>query len=463
MFSLAFAISSSLISTRCFTIYKNIEKSGKSKFQHFRIFTVKPELPRGMRDLSHQDMQNLEYVRTKFYDTIDCFNFNIIEPSPLESLSTLEAKSGKSIINEIYNFKDKAGRDIALRYDLTVGITRFAVGKRELRIPIKLANFGGVFRYDEPQAGRYRYFHQWDIEVYDNFNPDTEAEVIEFVSNFFSKLDLDVTIEINDRRIIEEYLKTKYGIIDENSIGDLFRAIDKVPKKGIKQVCAEYKDIFDTTILEDILEICSFAGNIEELVSHEKIKVLQSITHLQNLFLSLDFRNISNKKVNLGIVRGLDYYSGIVFEVFDKDSNIGSLLGGGRYDKLPSIFDRPDLGAVGAAGGVERIILALQYHKKLPSKYKKIVYIANSSESVRNQTVSIISNLRKNGFATEYDISNRSLKKQLYDASSKEAFLAIIVGPEEISMNKVIIRNMKDGKEIVVNIEDLDKKLSQLL
>ena len=424
---------------------------------------MKPELPRGMRDLSHQDMKNLEYIRTKFYDTIACFNFNIIEPSPIESLSTLEAKSGKSIINEIYNFKDKAGRDIALRYDLTVGITRFAVGKRELRIPMKFANFGGVFRYDEPQAARYRYFHQWDIEIYDNFNPNTEAEVIEFVSNFFNNLDLDVTIEINDRRIIEEYLKTKYGIGDENLIADLFRAIDKVPKKGIKQVCIEYRDIFDKTILEDLLEICSFSGNIEELVSHERIKDLKSIINLKNLFLSLDFRNVSNKRVNLGIVRGLDYYSGIVFEVFDKFSNFGSLVGGGRYDKLPSIFDRPDLGAVGAAGGVERIILALQYNKKLPSTGKKIIYIANSSESVRNQTLSILSNLRKNGFVTEYDMSNRSLKKQLYDASSKEVLLAIIVGLEEISLNKVIIRNMKDGKEIVVNIKDLDKKILQLL
>jgi len=424
---------------------------------------VKPELPRGMRDLSHQDMKNLEYVRTKFYDTTACFNFNIIEPSPLESLSTLEAKSGKSIINEIYNFKDKAGRDIALRYDLTVGITRFAVGKRELRIPIKLANFGGVFRYDEPQAGRYRYFHQWDIEVYDNFNPDTEAEVIEFVSNFFNKLDLEVIIEINDRRIIEEYLRTKYEIGDENLINDLFRAIDKVPKKGIKQVCMEYKNIFDTDILEDLLEICSFTGTVEELVSHEKINGLKSIVHLRNLFNSLDFRNISNKRVNLGIVRGLDYYSGIVFEVFDKYSNIGSLLGGGRYDKLPAIFDRPDLGAVGAAGGVERIILALQYHKKLPSRYKKIIYVANSSESVRNQTLSILSNLRKHGFATEYDISNRSLKKQLYDASSKDVLLAIIVGPDEISMNNVIMRNMKDGKEVVVNLNDIDEKISNLL
>ena len=329
---------------------------------------MKLELPRGMRDLSSEDTLYLEYIRTKFYETISYYNFQIIEPSPIELLSTLEAKSGESIINEIYNFKDKGGRDIALRYDLTIGITRYAVSKRELRIPIKLANFGGVFRYDEPQAGRYRYFHQWDIEIYDNFNSETEAEVIEFVSNFFNKIGLKTIIEISDRRIIEEYIKAKYDLDDENSVGDIFRAIDKVSKKGIRQVCIEYKDILDATILEDFLEICSFKGDISDLISHEKLKNLQSIRYLQNLFTSLELRNINNKRVNLGIVRGLDYYSGIVFEVFDQISNIGSLVGGGRYDKLPKIFGRSDLGAAGAAGGVERIILALQYHNKLPTR-----------------------------------------------------------------------------------------------
>lgn len=424
---------------------------------------MKVELPRGMRDLSYEDTLYLEYIRTKFYETISYYNFKIIEPSPLELLATLEAKSGESIINEIYNFKDKGGRDIALRYDLTIGITRFAVAKRDLRIPIKLANFGGVFRYDEPQAGRYRYFHQWDIEIYDNFNSQSEAEVIEFVSHFFSNIDLETIIEISDRRIIEEYIKTKFDLDNEKLIGDIFRAIDKVSKKGLKQVCIEYKDILDARILEDLLQVCSFKGNISELVSHEKLKNLDSIRYLQDLFSSLELRNINNKRVNLGIVRGLDYYSGIVFEVFDQISNIGSLVGGGRYDKLPKIFGRPDLGAAGAAGGVERIILALQYHNKLPQNDRKIIYIANSNEAVRNQSLLILSNLRKNGFIVEYDMLNRPLKKQLYDASSKKVVLTIIIAPDEISKNKVIIRNMIDGKEMVENIEDLEEKISHFL
>ncbi len=424
---------------------------------------MKLDLPRGMRDISQEDVFYINYIKEKFYETIASYNFQVIEPSPIELLSTLEAKSGESIINEVYGFKDKGGRNIALRYDLTIGITRFAISKRDIRMPIKLANFGGVFRYDEPQAGRYRYFHQWDIEIYDNFKTDAEAEIIEFVSHFLAKLNLEIIIEISDRRILEEYIKIRYGLDDENSIGNLFRAIDKVPKKGVRQVCTEYKDIVDEQILQDLLEISSFKGGILDLLSHEKLKNFKSISYLQGLFLSLESRGIQNIRVNLGIVRGLDYYSGIVFEIFDKVANVGSLVGGGRYDKLTRVFGRPDIGAVGAAGGVERIILALQYHKKLPKNIKKILYIANSNESVRNSALSILSSLRKKGFTVEYDLSNRSLRKQLYDASSKGVSLTIIVAPEEISKNNVIIRNMKDGKEIVENLEYLDKKIPQFL
>jgi histidyl-tRNA synthetase len=424
---------------------------------------VKLDLPRGMRDISQEDAFYIHYIREKFYESTVSYNFKVIEPSPIELLSTLEAKSGESIINEVYSFKDKASRDIALRYDLTIGITRFAVSKRDMRIPLKLANFGGVFRYDEPQAGRYRYFHQWDVEIYDNFTTDAEAEIIDFVSNFFTKLNLETMIEISDRRILEEYIKNRYDLDDEDSIGNLFRAIDKVPKKGISKVCTEYKDILNEGILQDLLEISSFKGGILDLISHEKLKDLKSIRYVQQLFSSLELRGIQNIRVNLGIVRGLDYYSGIVFEVFDRLSNIGSLVGGGRYDKLTHIFGRPDIGAAGAAGGIERIILALHYHKKLPKNIKKIIYIANSNELVRNSTLLILSSLRKKGFAVEYDLSNRSLRKQLYDASAKGVCLTIIVAPEEIAKNNVIIKNMKSGKETVEKLESLDKKISQFL
>ncbi|HEY1247656.1 MAG TPA: ATP phosphoribosyltransferase regulatory subunit, partial [Nitrososphaera sp.] len=173
---------------------------------------VKLDLPRGMRDLDPQEFANISYIRETFFEIARLFNFQITEPSPLETLATLEAKSGASITKEIYSFRDKGDREVALRFDLTIGLTRYVASRRELRMPVKLGSFAGVWRYDEPQAGRYRYFHQWDVEVYGPFNQESNAEVIEFVYRFLRKLGLEVSIEINDRNLIEQYIRKRLGI-----------------------------------------------------------------------------------------------------------------------------------------------------------------------------------------------------------------------------------------------------------
>src|SRR6185503_19230947 len=201
---------------------------------------VKLDLPRGMRDLEGDEFADIIFVRDKFFETAKSFNFRLMEPSPLELLATLEAKSGEAISNEIYAFKDKGEREVALRFDLTIGLTRYVAQRRDLKMPVKVASFAGVWRYDEPQAGRYRYFHQWDVELYGPFSQESDAEVIEFVSTFFKRLGLKVEIDVNDRQLIEQYIKTKLGITNEEKMMDMFRALDKVPKKGAAAVIAEY-------------------------------------------------------------------------------------------------------------------------------------------------------------------------------------------------------------------------------
>src|SRR5919201_6194184 len=156
-------------------------------------------------------------------------------------LATLEAKSGAAISKEIYGFKDKGGRDVALRFDLTIGLTRYVASRRDLKMPVKLASFAGVWRYDEPQAGRYRYFHQWDIEVYGPFSQESDAEVIEFVYRFFRMLGLKTVIEINDRRLLEQYIRNKLGVSSIEVMIEILHAVDKVPKKGPQAVLEEYK------------------------------------------------------------------------------------------------------------------------------------------------------------------------------------------------------------------------------
>ena len=423
---------------------------------------VNLELPRGMRDLESADFEGINYVREKFLETAQLFNFTVMEPSPLEMLSTLEAKSGSSISNEIYAFKDKGDRDVALRFDLTIGLTRHVASRRDLKMPAKLASFAGVFRYDEPQAGRYRYFHQWDIEVYGPFSQESDAEVIEFISVFFRKLGLDVSIEVNDRQLIEEYIRSKLSVAEEKKVMELFRAIDKVPKKGVQGVMAEYKDAVDPAKLKSLMELSAAKGSAIDVAAKADVAGLQGWKKMAAMMDSLKSRNVTNATINLGIVRGLDYYSGIVFEVFDKDGG-GALVGGGRYDRLTDAFGRKDIGATGAAGGIERIVMSLQKHGILKQAGKMLVYVACATDDVRNKVLQVTATLRAAGIRTDYDMLGKALRKQLEDASSKGAVITIIVAPAEIAQNNVTVRSMKDGNEVVKPLADIAETMRSML
>lgn len=422
------------------------------------------ELPRGMRDLEPDEFYNIDYVRNKFLECISLFNFKLMEPSPIEMLSTLETKGGPNISNEIYHFTDKAGRKIALRFDLTIGLTRFVTSRRDLKMPVKVAAFGGVWRYDEPQAGRYRYFHQWDIEIYDSFSNESDAEIIEFVSVFFKKLGLDVCIELNDRQLMEQFVRQRLGVEDENKILEMFRAVDKVPKKGADRVLSEYKDKIQYALLHRLIDLSRTKGSINEVVQAQRdLAEYMEKSRLVQLIDSLKSRRVDNVRINLGIVRGLDYYSGMVFETFDPLTETGALVGGGRYDNLSKAFGRTDIGATGAAGGVERLMLALGKHGILKLNQARMVYIAYTSDDVSEHALKVVSILRNNGIPTDYDLHGRTLRKQLDDAFVKGAFVTVIISPDEIERGQVTIRSMKDGGESKQRIRDIVKDVNELL
>jgi histidyl-tRNA synthetase len=422
------------------------------------------DLPRGMRDLESEEFYNINYVREKFFESISLFNFKLMEPSPIEMLSTFETKGGPNISNEIYNFSDKAGRKIALRFDLTIGLTRFVTSRRDLKMPVKIATFGGVWRYDEPQAGRYRYFHQWDIEIYDSFSIESDAEIIEFVSIFFKKLGLGVCIEVNDRQLMEQFVRQKLGIADEHMILEMFRAVDKVPKKGTDGVLIEYKNKIQYPLLQRLIDLSKTKGSIDEVIKSQRdLAEYIEESRLVKLMDSLKSRRVDNVRINLGIVRGLDYYSGMVFETFDPLTETGALVGGGRYDNLSNAFGRKDIGATGAAGGVERLILALGKHGILRVNQTRIVYVAYTSYGVSKYALQVVSILRNNGIATDYDLHGRTLRKQLDDASIKGAFVTVIISPDEIEKGQVTIRYMKDGVESKQQVKDIVKDVNAML
>jgi histidyl-tRNA synthetase len=424
---------------------------------------MKLELPRGMRDIESEELHNINYIKEKFIETAHLFNFKLMEPSPLETLTTLEAKAGASISNEIYSFTDKGHRNIALRFDLTIGLTRFVATRRDLKMPVKLASFSDVWRYDEPQAGRYRYFHQWDIEIYGSSGKESDVEVIEFVSLFLKKLGLNVMVEVNDRQLIEEYIRQKLGVTEGQIIADMLRAVDKVAKKSVSELYKEYKDKISLSVLQQLIDLSGIKGTINEVYSKADLKGLENWSRVAALMDLLKSRGVDNVRVNLGIVRGLDYYSGVVFEAFDPFIELGALVGGGRYDRLTHAFGRQDIGATGAAGGVERIMIALKKKGILKSIPKQMVYVAYTSSIIRASALDIVSILRNSGINTDYSLNERVLRKQLDDAASKDAVLTVIVAPEEIEKGQVTVRSMNDGTESKKKVNELAKSLYNIL
>ena len=400
------------------------------------------------------EMIKIEYVRQIFLETAKAFGFDLIEPSPIELLSVLEAKSGPSIRDEIYQFKDKGDREVALRFDFTVGLTRYATSQKNLKLPAKFSSFGGVWRYDEPQKGRYRFFHQWNIETFGNLNTEHDAETIEFTSRFFDNLKLqNISIDINHRKLVESYINQVFES-NETTLHDIFRAVDKTQKKSKDEILQEYKQKgYSPEKLEKILEFSNLKGTPSEIEQSFDTSSLDGWNELCNLYDSLKNRGIDNIRINFGIVRGLDYYSGIVFEAFDTTSDLGALVGGGRYDNLPNAFGRNDLGATGVAGGVERIILRLdeQGISCIPSNDTTSVLYVN--DELKSDAINCASKLRKLGITVNIDLTTKSLKKQMEISSSSK--FSIIFAPEEFAGGHVVLRNMIDRTEKQISLDEL--------
>ena len=406
-----------------------------------------------MRDIVPEDYRYLEVVREAFIETCRLFNFKLMEPSPLEMLSTLEAKSGEAIKDEIYFFKDKGDRDVALRFDLTIGTARYVASKRDMQLPARIATFGSMFRYDEPQYGRYRWFYQWNVEIFGAKSIHAEAEVIDLTSSILMRVGLrDIVIRIGDRRISESYVSNVLGVNDSGISSIMLRLLDKRAKKSEDEIVQEgISKKIDSDKLRSLLNFSGVAGSIDGLLPQLKVVGYDTIDgDLPRLVRQLRARGIVNIEIDLGLVRGLDYYTGIVFEVFDNQSKVGALAGGGRYDSLPQIFGRPELRAVGAAGGVERTIIVIQ-EKQLESRRnisERFVYIASAQPEFKDEVAKLSTELRAGNIPATCDLSDKSLRKQFESASSMGSSLVIIIGKSEVSNNEVTVRNMASGSEV---------------
>ena len=418
-------------------------------------------LPRGVDDIEPDRYSRQDRVRRAFEEVSRLFNFRVMEPASLEHLNTLRAKSGEGVDKEIYSFRDKGGRDLGLRFDLTVGITRYVCSRKGLRLPVKLSATGGIWRYDEPQYGRYRWSHQWDLEVFGPPSVSADAEVVDASAAILRKSGLsDFTVKVGDRRVVEDYVRKRMGINEQERAIELMRALDKVEKKTPADLRTEYAAKgFEGKQVDEVLAFGRLRGAPDEVLAKASELKLESVGELRTLADNLDSRGLKNVEYNMSIVRGIDYYTGIVFEAADaKNPRLGSLFGGGRYDALPKIFGRPDLSATGAAGGIERIAMSLGESQ---GALAPVAYVAVAGASATSYALKVQKALREAGVPCEASLGPKALSKQMEDASRLGAAWTVITGEKEAKLGSVTIRDMKTGEEELLPLSEALSRLGR--
>jgi len=413
------------------------------------------KVPRGTRDFTPDEMKKRRYVEENMKKTFISFGYNEIQTPTFENLELFTVKSGDSIIDEIYNFSDKGGRKLALRPELTAPVIRFYVEKLQMEPkPLKLFYFGNCFRYDRPQKGRYREFQQAGCEIIGADTPEAYAELIALTYNILENVGLkNITLNIGNLNIINSMF-TKIKISGEVK-KELLPLIDKSQFEDVHTIlCNENVSDKNANIFIEILQT-SDINKINDFIKEdtsaiEEISNLKKILHhLKNSF------KISNYQIKMSIVRGLDYYKGLVFEI-DAPA-LGAekqICGGGAYE-LISLFSGRDTPTAGFALGFDRIILSLEAEQFVFPVQKTDVYIIPVNEETIGKSIELAQQLRKEGVITEVDLLRRGVGKSLKHANSKNSEKAIIIGPKELEKNSVTLRDMKTGDQQLIKIAEI--------
>ena len=425
-----------------------------------------------MKDTEPEEMARRLWLYGKIREVVLRYGFRMVEPTTLENLKTLEAKSGPAIRDEIYWFKDKGGRSLGLRFDLTVGLSRMVASRFDLPEPIKFATIGGNWRYDEPQFARYRYFTQWDIEIFGSANPLADAEAICVGIDILRNVGLkEFVVRISNRKLAESYLK-QVGIGSEEKMEQCLRIIDKVRKESRATLSKELTAIgIGESIVDDIFTYISLVGTPNavlgqlltlKITEEEARKGVRDLEALADALAA--FGRLDTCLYDMSIVRGIGYYDGIVFECFDKESeDLGSIFGGGRYDKLCRVYGKRDIPATGVAGGIERLMISLERANLFPkSQLGAKVFIASAQDSSRQETVRLTQRLREEGIPAELDLKERPLSKQMEYANSAHIPYLIVLGPQEIESGMVRLRDMASRAENSIPIGELAARLRSL-
>lgn len=431
-----------------------------------------PQVLKGMRDILPQQMVLRQHVISTFRRVFERYGFEPIETPVLEYLDVLTGKYGEDE-KLIYHFTDRGGREVGMRYDLTVPLARFvATHRHELSFPFKRYHIEPVFRADRPQRGRYRQFWQCDADIVGTASMLADAEVIMVWIDALSAIHMpNFVIHINHRKLLQSM--AQFAGVPEAQAVTIHRAIDKLGKIGREGVRAEMlQNGISPEAADRVLDLVELEGEPEVVLAELRTRLAgnqlaqEGIADLEELFRYLGEMNADPKHycLDLALARGLDYYTGPVFEAMVSEPNIGSLGGAGRYDHLIGMFLGEDIPATGASLGLERIIDVIQELNLLPQpRTVTDVLVTIFGDEELGASLGFVSQLRAAGINAEvYLGERRDLRRQMQYADRKGIPLAAFLGPEEIAAGTVNLRVMASGEQFTVPVGEAVDTIDRL-
>ncbi len=404
---------------------------------------------KGFRDMYPEKMRARREVFDRINMTARSFGFHEIDAPSVELLELFRVKSGDEIVKQTFSFVDKGGRKITLIPELTPTVARMLASRKDLVKPVKWFSFPKMWRYEEPQSGRLREFYQFNADIFGIAGIEADAEVLALAMEILDSLGLKdkYVMRVSDRILMEELLK-KFGV---EKIEEAFRIIDKKDKIPEEVFIENLQNVAGKDAAEKIIDVLNVKGSVEDVISKigdsprgEILLRLQELLDGYGKKITLD----------LSIVRGLAYYTGIVFEAHDAKGEFRAILGGGRYDNVVQLFGGEPTPAVGFGMGDAVLELIMKREGVWPEERMEVDVFVAIVPGFRKEATQIAMDLRKEGFRVDIDLTGRSLGKQLKYANRINAKYALIVG-EEICDGKVVVKDMRSGEQKKVEIGKL--------
>ena len=432
----------------------------------------KPNIPKGTRDFGPEQMSRRNYIFSTIKQVFALYGFEQIETPSMELMSTLMGKYGEEgdkLLFRIQNSGEKAHEapEKGLRYDLTVPFARYVVQHREeIAFPFKRFQIQPVWRADRPQKGRYREFYQCDVDVIGTDSLVSELELIQIVEEVYKRLGIRVCLHLNNRKILAGIAEA-IGAADK--MMDITIAMDKLEKIGVEKVNDELRErgLSDEAI-DKLQPILAMTGsNADKLstiaqVLHDSQTGMQGVSEIQTIFALCDEGGVSLPiELDLCLARGLNYYTGAIFEVKALDVQMGSITGGGRYDNLTGIFGLSGVSGVGISFGADRIYDVLEELDLYPKEdiTGTQVLFATFGENERAYAIRWAKELRASGVRVEVYPDCTKMKKQMSYADNKHIPFVAIVGENEMNEQKVMLKNMVSGEQQLVRLDELIQSL----